>query len=79
MVNEKVFEIIVRIDTAISEYQDQHGGRTADVGLDTLGALGYFAGSIIAQAPDHDLRMQAHKFFLEMLNDGLRQNEVVKH
>lgn len=74
--NDQMALLISRFDEAVAAHQQDQG---VDTVFDALGALAYFAGTILSQAPDPEIRATAHRYFLYMLSDGLRQDEVTKH
>jgi len=74
--DEHMAHLISRFDDALAAHQQDYG---IDTVFDALGALAFFAGTLLSQAPDQDSRIQAHRYFLQMLSDGLQHNEVTKH
>lgn len=75
--NEHISQLILAFDYALVSHQRESESDSSV--FDALGALAYFSGTILSQAPDEATRIAAHEYFIQMLTDGLRQDEVTKH
>jgi hypothetical protein len=76
MDNKHIMRLVADIDALVDEHAQERGDETA---FDALGALGYFSGLLLANAPDRDTQVCGHRFFMEMLNEGLTQSQATRH
>lgn len=74
--DEFIMELIVKIDDIVTEHSVSRGHNTA---FDVLGAMAYFSGMLMATAPDAETRQEASAYFTQMLQEGLTQDQHVKH